>query len=163
MTRSGLWLAVLLVACTKEPVEEAAEPFVPTPPVAFLGDWIRIAPAAIRGDTLRLRADSTADGVIPWPPNRMARISRWKIRFGSKDPVGTRADWRQGYTDGGDAECVLRDGGPECVSLPLLCLGASGEYMCSAFAFTPDSLSLASGLRYIRLRDRPATAAPSGT
>lgn len=133
----------------------AASP-IPRRPRAFVGAWRRIAPTRLRGDTLRLSADSSAEGIVPWPPNRLARISRWRIRFGSKDPAATRADWRQGYSDGGDAECVLQDN-PSCTSMPLLCLGAATEVICSPFVVTADSLMLADGQRFVRLTAEDAT------
>jgi len=133
----------------------SSEPLKPQPALALVGNWLRVAPEHLKGDTLRLRADSSAEGIIPWPPNKFASVTYWKIRYMSKDPVGTRHDWRQGYTDGGDAEC-MREGELGCVSLPTLCLGATGQYKCEAFALTPDSLLVSTGLQYVRLT--PITA-----
>ena len=138
------------------PASRGALPAVPRVARAFVGDWLRVAPQRLRGDTLRLRADSTADGIIPWPPDRLARVSRWKLRFGSKDPVDARGDWREGFTDGGEADCVMRDDAA-CISMPLLCLGAAVEVMCNAFVVTSDSLLLADGQRFRRVPARLAS------
>lgn len=152
------WIVLALLAACRGSEQTVAEkdslPPIPRVPIAFVGNWLRVAPARLRGDTIQLLADSSARGVIPWPPNRLARLSHWTIRLGSKDPVGARQDWRQGHSDGGDADCVLRDN-PACVSLPLLCLGASAEHLCQVFVVTPDSLLLADGQRYIRLHLTP--------
>lgn len=51
----------------------------PRPPVGLFGDWVHTAPAALQGDTLSLRADSTARGLIPWDEKRAARVTRWKL------------------------------------------------------------------------------------
>jgi hypothetical protein len=156
MRRAIVSVLAFSIACRGEtpvPVRSATND-APRVPVGLMGDWIRIAPAEFAGDTLSLRPDSTATGLIPWPATkvRMARISRWKVQFGSKDPASSRADWRQGHTDGGDAGCAM---GTErgCVSMPMLCLGATKQYFCSAFKYTaPDSLDLHMfGLRYVRL------------
>ncbi|MEP6622409.1 MAG: hypothetical protein ABJE47_24005 [bacterium] len=145
----------LLIACApKEPppnlgVTHEAPAGSPLP-VALLGDWIGVAPPAVRGDTLTLRPDSTARGIIPWGPDRLVAISRWKVVFRSKDPAATRADWQQGHVDGGDIDCVA-DSAKGCVSLPELCLGTSSQYDCGAFKYTrSDSLTLQSGVRYVR-------------
>jgi hypothetical protein len=150
-------LALPLAGCqaNESPNNSAlAEPVRPHAAVSLVGDWLVVAPSRLKGDTRRLRADSTAEGIIPWPPNRYARVSRWKIRYMSKDPVGTREDWRQGFSDGGDAEC-MRDGEPGCVSLPTLCLGAEAQYVCEAFAQPADSLLLSTGLQYVRIAPKP--------
>jgi len=149
------WLS-LVIGCGDEAsrVSEQRAPDGPRLPAGLIGQWLVVAPYALSGDTLTLRADSTATGIIPWPPpkDRMAKIARWKVQFGSKDPVGTRRDWTEGYTDGGDPECML-DNAPGCVSLPMLCLGAPNQYFCSAFRFVPpDSLAIQAGLRYVRVR-----------
>lgn len=152
------WIVLALLASCRGGEQTVAEtdslPPVPRVPVAFVGAWLRVAPIRLRGDTIQLLADSTARGIIPLPPNRLTRLSHWKVRHGSRDPVDTRQDWRQGHSDGGDADCVLRDN-PACVSLPLLCLGASAEYLCQVFIVTSDSLLLADGQRYVRLHLTP--------
>jgi hypothetical protein len=149
----ALLLAMPFTGCRSEqglPPPLAAN--APRAPVALIGDWVRVAPATLRGDTLSLRADSSARGVIPWgTATTFVRISRWQLRFASRDPVAAREDWRQGHKDGGDADCATGRTAAGCTSLPLLCLGAANEYQCEAFEFSPpDSLAFSSGLRYIR-------------
>jgi hypothetical protein len=160
MKSSPILFILTVVGCRANEASQrdvAAEPLKAQAAVAVVCQWLRVAPTLHKGDSLHLYADSSAQGFIPWPPNRLARISRWKIRYMSKEPVGTRQDWRQGYTDGGDAAC-MRDGEPGCVSLPTLCLGAEAEYSCEAFALTPDSLLLSTGAQYIRLTPIITTA-----
>ena len=154
---------LLLVGCTGQP----EPPRVPEPPrasVAFVGDWVRLTPRRLRGDTLRLRADSSADGTILWDDKRDALARRWVTHFGSRAPVAARADWRHGYQDGGDADCVIGRSRVGCVSMPILCLGVPGQYACSALKYVaPDSLFLADGSSFVRvprlprIADRPAT------
>jgi hypothetical protein len=159
MKRSLLLSVAFLMACSPDPkTSRVASLAVPVPagptrlPVALVGQWVAVAPYSVSGDSLSLRPDSSAQGIIPWPPNRLARISRWKVQFGSRDPVGTREDWKQGHRDGGDPECSFGND-PGCVSLPMLCLGALKQYLCEAFQYSaPDTLTLRSGLRYVRTR-----------
>jgi hypothetical protein len=156
MRRSWAALLILALGCSKDASHSRVVQIRDASrlPVGLIDQWVVVTPAALKGDTLTLRSDSTATGIIPWPPprDRMAKISRWKVQFGSKDPVGTRRDWKEGYSDGGDPECML-DNAPGCVSLPMICLGATRQYFCSAFRFVPpDSLALQSGLRYVRVR-----------
>lgn len=152
---------------------DTSVPNLPHPPIGFVGRWAQVHPDAMRGDTLTLRADSTADGIIVWRDGRhLARISRWFIQFTSRDPVASRADLRHGhkdssgYTVGGDPACVFdkryRDqSAPGCISLPEICLGVRGQYACDAFALTADSLLLSGGARYVRVRST-VTAAKRG-
>lgn len=60
-------VALLLVACkSREPVQVAAiQEWTVPPPVGFVGDWVQVWPASRRGDTLTLRADSSASGLAP--------------------------------------------------------------------------------------------------
>jgi hypothetical protein len=143
-----------------EAVADTLAPQPPPSPIGLYGDWLRVAPPALAGDTLRLAADSTAAGVIPWPPQGLARITRWHLRYASRDAVAERTDWRQGHGDGGDAACFLqREPDPtQCRSLPLICLGGLTEFYCEKFVYTPDSLLFSSGLRYVRIRALTAAA-----
>ena len=149
-----LFAAGLAMACTRDVPPAPLEP-APRSAVGLVGDWVRIAPTSLRGDTLTLRVDSTALGIVPWASNgRLAIVKRWKIMFTSRDAVVARDDWAQGHRDGGDAECSFGDG-VGCISGPILCLGAGKEYQCEAFKYTPDSLSLQHGSRFIRLSHYP--------
>ncbi len=145
--------ACLVMACTRD---VPPKPLPPTPrsSVGLVGDWLRVAPTSLRGDTLTLRPDSTALGIIPWSNGRLAIITRWKIMFTSRDAVVAREDWAQGHKDGGDPECIFGDGAG-CISGPIICLGAGKEYECEAFHYTADSLSLSHGSRFIRLSRHP--------
>ena len=59
-------VALLLVACkSHEPVQVAAIQEWTVPPLGFVGDWVQVWPASRRGDTLTLRADSSASGLAP--------------------------------------------------------------------------------------------------
>jgi len=147
-------VVALTVSCREAP------PPRPSParlPVGLLGDWVRIAPTSLRGDTLTLRADSSASGIIPWSNGRLAVVKRWKLIFTSRDAVVAREDWAQGHTDGGDPECSF---GPAvgCISGPIICLGAGREYQCEAFKYTPDSLFLWHGSQFVRLSRHPSPA-----
>jgi hypothetical protein len=164
---------VCLAGCKgKEEPSVAVAATPPRPPIGLYGDWVHVAPEALRGDTLRLRADSTADGLIPWDGERAARISRWQLIFRSKDPATERADWRLGHRDGGDVECSeiagwRKLGRPKsnvdstrvpprasgCQSMPMLCLGTSEEFRCETFHYVaPDSLWLMDGSRFVRAK-----------
>jgi hypothetical protein len=147
-------VATLAIACRDAP--EPPKPPAPRAPVGLVGDWLRIAPASLRGDTLTLRADSSAVGIIPWGNGRLAIIKRWKIMFTSRDAVVARADWAQGHEDGGDPECSF-GAGTGCISAPIICLGASKQYQCETFKYTADSLFLFHGSRFIRLSRRPSS------
>ncbi len=171
MRLSVLVIALLAFACTgntdsvdvANAVADTLAPQPPPAPIGLYGDWLRVAPPALAGDTLRLSADSTAAGVIPWPPQGLARITRWHLRYASRDAVAERADWRQGHGDGGDAACFLqREPDPaQCRSLPVICLGGLTDVYCEKFVYTPDSLLFSSGLRYVRIR--PSIAGAPGT
>jgi hypothetical protein len=158
--RCILAVAMLLVACVdKESAPKVALP-APRPPLGLIGDWVRVAPQSLRGDTLSLRADSTARGLIPWYNDSLARITRWRVVFGAHEPPTERADWRQGHSDGGDFDC-MRGLAKDCQGLPLICLHAGGEAQCEAFHYAPpDTLGLSSGLRYVRARP-PHPSPPS--
>jgi hypothetical protein len=130
--------------------------------VAFVGDWVRLTPNRLRGDTLRLRADSSADGIILWDGKRDARARHWVTRFASRDSVASRTDWRHGYQDGGDADCYFGRITVGCVSMPILCLGAPGQYACAALKYVaPDSLFLADGSSFVRARSATAVGRPA--
>lgn len=140
-------------------VDTAVADTLPPAPIGLYGEWLRVAPSALAGDTLRLSPDSTAAGLIPWAPKGLARVTRWHVRYGSRDAVAARADWRQGHADGGDAPCVFRLESPtHCRSLPLLCLGGLTQFACEKFVYTPDSLLFSSGLRYVRIGQLAAPA-----
>jgi hypothetical protein len=167
-----LIVAACLSGCNGKEEPRVAEAAVtPRPPVGLYGDWVHVAPAALRGDTLSLRPDSTARGLIPWDEKRAARVTRWKLVFGSRDPVAARVDWRLGHNDGGDAECsmaasarrptALTNEGKQgatpaavtgCQSMPLLCLGTVEEFHCETFHYTADSLLLQDGSRFVRAK-----------
>lgn len=154
MGRMLLITILAVVACARD---------VPPPPVAtarpavgLVGDWLRVAPDSLRGDTLILRADSTALGVVPWQ-GRLAIIKRWKIVFTSHDSVAARSDWAQGHADGGDGECYIGDT-TGCISAPIICLGAGKQFQCEAFKYSPDSLTLSHGSRFVRLSHHPTAA-----
>lgn len=150
----GLRLAIVfpvaaLVGCT----ESSAPPDPPRPPVAFVGDWVRLTPARLLGDTLRLRADSSAQGIILWDDKHDAVARRWVWRYGSRDPVASRVDWRNGYQDGGDADCSFGRTTVGCISMPIICLGVPGQMSCTALKYVaPDSLFLADGSSFVRAR-----------
>jgi hypothetical protein len=150
MLRAVVPLVAIAAGCTQAP-EPPRVPEPPRPPVGFIGDWVRLTPRRLQGDTLSLRADSTADGVILWNAKEDARATRWLWRYGSRAPAGSQADWRRGYHDGGDADCVLGRATAGCTSMPMICLGASREMSCTALAYVaPDSLFLADGSNFVR-------------
>jgi hypothetical protein len=154
--RTLLLLSVALtLGCT------GREPPLPPPParsaIGLVGDWVRFAPASLSGDTLTLRTDSTAAGIVPWANGQLAVIKRWKIKFTSRDAVAAREDWAQGHADGGDGDCVFDDGAG-CISGPVLCLGAGQQYQCEAFRYTGDSLTLSHGSRFVRSSRQPSPA-----
>lgn len=153
MRIQSLALIALLAGCGQP---DTPKPTVsrPRPPVGLYGQWIQVAPQARAGDTLRLNADSTARGVITWSDGRLARITRWQIKYASSEPPTEREDWSGGYSDGGDAGCMSAEASG-CMSLPLLCLGVTGDYLCQAFKFVaPDSLLFEHGsARYVRAQD----------
>ena len=175
------WMLVAMVCLAecggKEEPSVAVAAMPPRPPVGLYGDWVHIAPEALRGDTLRLRADSTADGLIPWDSERAARVTRWQLIFGSKDPATTRADWRLGHKDGGDLECSsladrrklgrreahadstrLSSPASGCQSMPMICLGTPEEFHCETFHYVaPDSLWLMDGSRFVRAKPAPVS------
>jgi hypothetical protein len=141
---------VVLVACAGKP-EPPRIPAAPRPPVGLIGAWVRLTPRRLHGDTLLLRADSSADGLILWDPGKDARAKRWLTRFGSHEPVATREDTRRGYQDGGDADCQFGKVTAGCVSMPIVCIGAPGQYACNAFKYVaPDSLFLADGSSFVK-------------
>ena len=144
-------LCVLTTECAKDPPPVRVASRVRTP-VGLLGEWITTAPRALRGDTLVLRADSSARGIIPWERG-YARVNAWQIRFGSREPAVTRSDHAQGHLDGGDYECESGKVTEGCTGLPLFCFRSGQQMWCQAFAYRPpDTLALSSGLRYLRIR-----------
>lgn len=145
-----------VVGCRDAP-EPLRPPDPPRPSVGLVGEWVRLTPRRLRGDTLRLRADSTADGMILWDEKRDVRARYWMTRFGSRDPVASRRDWRRGYQDGGDADCYFGRTTEGCVSMPMLCIGAPDEYTCKALKYVvPDSLFLADGSSFVRVHTTAA-------
>ena len=149
------FVAGLAMACTRDVPPKARKPS-PRSAVGLVGDWVRVAPTSLRGDTLTFRADSTAFGIVPWD-GRLTIVKRWKIMFTSRDAVVARDDWAQGHKDGGDPECSFGDG-VGCISGPILCLGVGKQYQCEAFKYTADSLALSRGSRFIRLSRHPTLA-----
>ena len=155
----------VLVACiacgTADPSssEETLQSQTPREPVALAGSWLWESPKRLAGDTLTLRKDKTAQGVIPWDGGRDLRVSSWEIRFGSKDSVASRSDWRQGFTDGGDSECFKTPQPSGCISLPMLCIGVNSMKNCRSFALIAlDTLVLSDGSRFRRVaRPGPGT------
>ena len=162
---AALTIGLLSAACAQKESDASsvavtsAEIVPPRGAPVLSGTWLRIAPLYAGDDTLRLQADSGASGLIPWPPDKLARITHWKLKFMSMDPPAEREDWRYGHKDGGDPEC-MRDN-PACVSLPVLCLGAADQYICEAFHVAGDSLLLSSGLRFVRAPAIPDSLAHS--
>jgi hypothetical protein len=160
MLRSLLIVALLVSAChgkTAERVAETTTPSVPPPPIGFVGEWVQVAPVAYSGNTLTLRADSSASGRLPHyraDTAGVASATRWRVMFMSHEPVASRTDWWGGHTDGGEADCTLTggpDSPPGCRSGPLLCFGdADRWYGCLGFRFNQDSLALSTGDRYVR-------------
>lgn len=152
MSRTGMLTLLLSITggCAKdEPPKTPVEP--PRPGVALVGAWHRIAPLRLAGDTLLLRADTTASGVIAWDEGRDMRVAHWSVRFGSRDSVAGRQDWREGHSDGGDPACFLSREPVGCISMPMLCLGAGQLRACNTFALIArDSLLLADGSRFVR-------------
>lgn len=132
--------------------EETLQSQVLREPVALAGSWLWESPKRLAGDTLTLRKDKTAQGVIPWDGVRDLRVSRWETRFGSKDSVAARNDWRQGFTDGGDPECFRTPQPSGCISLPMLCIGVISMKNCRSFAMLAlDTLVLSDGSRFRRV------------
>jgi hypothetical protein len=173
MRSRALFIVFMSLACTRDSetldvasshVDTLTQPTPPPEPIGLYGEWLRVAPRALAGDTLRLSPDSTAFGVIPWPPQGLARITRWHLRYASRDAVTDREDWRQGHGDGGDADCFFRrEPDPaRCRSLPLICLGGLTQFSCEKFVYTPDSLLFSTGLRYVRIRTPPAPSTTPG-
>lgn len=156
MSGRRAWMVALAVVGCEQPGDraiqsETALPPIPRRPVAFFGTWQRVAPIGLRGGLVQFTAEARAAGAVPWPGRGMVPIDGWEVRFMSRDPVGSRQDWRSGYSDGGDASCLSGDS--SCVSLPMLCVSARGEWLCEAFEVSADSLLTSSGLRYARVRE----------
>lgn len=157
-------LAMSASACSRSaPETKRASPPVthgPAPPVGLYGVWVGKARRRSVNDTLVLLADSVARGWNREADGYAIAVSRWHLRYLSKDPVDSRHDWNGlRYQDGGDLSCVLRPDAT-CVSLPELCLGDGGRWDCMGFRFLRDSLALSNGERYRRVakastQDRP--------
>lgn len=135
----------------------------PKEPVALVGAWIRLTPKRLAGDTLILRADKSASGIIPWEDSRDLRVTTWDVRFGSRDSVAAREDWREGHTDGGDPECYMQKNPIGCISLPVLCIGVHKMRSCHTFAFfTRDTLVWSDRSRFVRLHEVSLAGVRSG-
>ena len=150
MDRHILFAPLLLLACrAKEPPpRQTAIASHSRPAVALMGDWIQQTPLRYRGDTLRLRGDSSAKGRVPGEtPQRDA--TRWKILFTSREAPTSRTDWWGGYQDGGDLDCQTGES-KSCVSAPTFCVGDRTGYSCVGFRFRLDTLTLSSGDVFIR-------------
>ncbi len=164
IVRRCVLIVVLLPAGCKSrdqvQVASADQEWTVPPPVGLVGDWIQTRPESRRGDTLTLRADSTATGRAPaarlsWYPGdtNITTISRWSVKFMSHEPSTERADWWGGHEDGGESNCYS-DPDEKCRSGPMLCLGDADNYGCTQFRFGHDSLALDTGDRYVRARPR---------
>jgi hypothetical protein len=148
-----------LTACKSD--EPPAVPPKPRPPTALIGSWERQAPRALRGDTLTLRADSTANGLILWgeEQEQVVRSTHWYTFFASRDPVSERQDWRRGFTDGGDPECSFGPSQDGCISMPMICIGAIKQKACQSFVYVaPDSLLFHDGSVFLRIKTPPVVA-----
>jgi len=152
MRGSFVVASLLLVACSQSDVAEQTVALEsPRTPSGLVGSWQRIAPSRLAGEVLTLNADSTASGRILWDGTRDVHATHWVVRFGSRDSIALRNDWRQGFADGGDPDCVLGKNNTGCISMPHLCLGATGEKSCQTFVYVaPDSLLLPDGSRFVR-------------
>ncbi len=129
---------LLFLACGTRDREVEPEVAAPRDAVALVGKWKRLAPLRIAGDTLMLDAAGTASGIVPWGESRDLLARHWSIRFGSRSPVEERADWRHGYSNGGDPECFLKDD-RACVSMPMLCVGSGKLESCHPFILVARS------------------------
>lgn len=166
MRSCALVVALLLPGCkSREPIQVATadQGWQVPPPVGFVGDWVQVWPKSRKGEILTLRADSTAEGLptagrADWysSDTAIADIAWWKVRFMSHESSSERADWWGGHEDGGESSCFT-DPDEKCRSGPMLCLGNESSFECTQFRFTPDSLALSSGDRYVRARPREAT------
>jgi hypothetical protein len=164
MCSCALVVVFLLPGCKwREPIQVATadQEWQVPPPVGFVGDWVQVWPASRKGDTLTLRADSTAKGLTTagradWygDDTTTAAVTWWKVRFMSHEPSTQRADWWGGHEDGGEYSCFANPD-EKCRSGPMLCLGNKKSFECVQFRFTPDSLALSSGDRYVRVRHPP--------
>jgi hypothetical protein len=150
--------ALLLMGCKSRErmqVATANQEWKVPPPVGLVGDWVQLWPASRRGDTLTLRADSTARGLPPSDPGiswkDMTTITQWQVRFMSHDLSTERSDWWGGHRDGGEWSCWA-DVNEKCRSGPMLCLGDGNLDRCVQFKFGRDSLALDTGDRYVRVR-----------
>jgi hypothetical protein len=156
-----LFLALIGIGCRSHDQVQVAstnQEWTVPPPVGLVGDWIQIRPKSRRGDTLTLRADSTATGPAPagrldWYPGdtNITTISRWGVKFMSHEPSTQRADWWGGHKDGGEYSCFSNPD-EKCRSGPMLCLGDADNFGCTQFRFGHDSLALGTGDRYVRAR-----------
>lgn len=139
----------LVVQPTAAPVNAVSEP--PRVPVALVGTWRYVKPAALSGQTLTLEPDSTGLGVVLVGEDVLP-VTQWTLRFGSRDPVADRADWQGGYTDGGDAACSFGVDQTGCQSMPMLCLGKDRIKTCPPFRLvTRDSLLLVGDMTLVRV------------
>ena len=151
MRKHALFVMLLLTAC-RDKVPEQPPPHGRTrAPIGFVGKWVQTWPDNLRGDTLTLHANFSASGLVPRYPEDtlVTSATRWKIQFTSHDPVAARQDWYGHRNDGGDRSCVFGSDST-CISGPLLCIGDTLSYHCVAFQFSPDSLRLSTGARFVR-------------
>lgn len=151
MRTHGLLVVILLAACRDSAHRKPPVHAHTRAPIGLVGSWVQIRPDSVRGDTLTLRADFRASGLVPryQGDTLIMHATRWKVQFTSHDPVAMRGDWYGGREDGGDVSCVFGNDST-CVSGPLLCIGDTTAYQCVAFRFGRDSLSLSTGARFVR-------------
>lgn len=65
MRLSHALMVPLFIACTEQKPVQTLSAGRARPPIGFVGQWAQTWPESLRGDTLTLRADSTASGRLP--------------------------------------------------------------------------------------------------
>jgi hypothetical protein len=145
-------VALLFLACTRTPPasRHATARAAGAPPVGLYGMWISTRDQPSGHDTLFLLPNSVARGRIGEPGQPAVTVTRWQIKYLSKDARDTRRDRLGGqYQDGGDLSCTVAPDST-CVSAPVLCIGDRTRLDCMGFAFHGDSLELSNGAKYRR-------------
>jgi hypothetical protein len=141
---------LLLVACSKTPPASKRVSASAAPPVGLYGVWVSTQNHTSRQDTLFLLAHSVARGWSGKPGQPSMAVTRWQIKYLSKDPRDTRRDWNGGrYQDGGDLACTTAPDST-CVSAPVPCIGDAAPLDCMGSRFHGDSLALSNGANYRR-------------